>query len=101
MTILEKILRLSQTSLGIEFGSTRIKGVLIDGHGHTIASGEFDWENQFENNIWTYDLKDAWHGLQVVYGQIKEKVEKKYNMKKVVFCILISIFLWGPSVLVQ
>lgn len=81
MTILEKILRLSQTSLGIEFGSTRIKGVLIDGHGHTIASGEFDWENQFENNIWTYDLKDAWHGLQVVYGQIKEKVEKKYNMK--------------------
>ena len=40
--------------LGIELGSTRIKAVLIDEENNPIASGNFDWENSFENGIWTY-----------------------------------------------
>ena len=36
----EKI-RAGKTSLGIEFGSTRIKAVLIDDTYHTIAAGDY------------------------------------------------------------
>ncbi|MEI2471758.1 ATPase, partial [Peribacillus frigoritolerans] len=43
-----------ETSLGIEFGSTRIKAVLIDNHHETIASGGYEWENFLEDGIWTY-----------------------------------------------
>ena len=53
-----------KTALGIEFGSTRIKAVLI-GEDHTpIASGSHAWENQYENGIWTYSLEAVWTGLQ-------------------------------------
>ena len=40
--------------LGIEFGSTRIKAVLIDENNAPIASGSHEWENQLVDNIWTY-----------------------------------------------
>ena len=42
--------------LGIEFGSTRIKAVLIDGKHHPIASGSHEWENQLVDGVWTYSL---------------------------------------------
>ena len=42
-----------KTALGIEFGSTRIKVVLIDKDHHPIASGSHDWENRLENTIGT------------------------------------------------
>ena len=44
--------------LGIEFGSTRIKAVLIDKENAPIASGSHEWENRLENNIWTYHIED-------------------------------------------
>ncbi|MCL2843114.1 MAG: FGGY-family carbohydrate kinase [Oscillospiraceae bacterium] len=53
-----------RTYLGIELGSTRIKAVLIDESYAPIASGEFGWENQFENGVWTYSLDEVWRGLQ-------------------------------------
>lgn len=55
-----------RTVLGIEFGSTRIKAVLVGGDNAPIASGAHDWENRLENGIWTYSLEDVWSGLQVV-----------------------------------
>src|SRR5674476_1232816 len=42
-----------ETALGIELGSTSIKAVLIDRHGHVLATGGFDWENLFVERIWT------------------------------------------------
>ena len=39
----------SKTFLGIEFGSTRIKAILIDENSAVIASGAHDWENRLEN----------------------------------------------------
>ena len=39
------------TALGIEFGSTRIKAVLVDGKNKPIAQGSYDWENRFEEGI--------------------------------------------------
>ena len=49
--------------LGIEFGSTRIKAVLIDGDHNPIAQGGHIWENKLENGLWTYSLDDIWNGL--------------------------------------
>ena len=53
-----------ETSLGIEFGSTRIKAVLIGKNHAPIASGSYEWENQLADGIWTYSLEDIWKGLQ-------------------------------------
>ena len=36
----------NRTALGIEFGSTRIKAVLVDDKNQPIASGAYEWENQ-------------------------------------------------------
>ena len=68
-------------SLGIELGSTRIKGVLIDSKGSALASGEFDWENQLVDGIWTYDLDTVWSGIQSVYSQIKASILQQYDIK--------------------
>ena len=56
------------TSLGIELGSTRIKTVLITEDFKTIASGSYNWENQYQNGIWTYSLEDVWQGIQTSYS---------------------------------
>jgi len=61
------------TFLGIELGSTRIKAVLIDEGYETVAAGGFDWENRFENEIWTYHLDDVWAGLKACCKQLKEE----------------------------
>ena len=46
-----------ETSLGIELGSTRIKAVLIGEDHKPLASGSYDWENQYVDQIWTYSLE--------------------------------------------
>ena len=52
----KEAIRTGKTALGIEFGSTRIKAVLVDESHAPIAMGTYDWENRLENNIWTYSL---------------------------------------------
>ncbi|BAC14755.1 hypothetical conserved protein [Oceanobacillus iheyensis HTE831] len=69
-----------ETSLGIEFGSTRIKAILIDNSFHTIASGSFEWENELENGFWTYNLVDIVTGLQTAYSEMKQNVEREYGI---------------------
>ena len=68
-----------RTALGIEFGSTRIKGVLTDYDGHVLAKGEYEWENRLENGIWTYTLDDIWDGLADCYRDLQEDVRKEYG----------------------
>lgn len=68
-----------QTVLGIEFGSTRIKAVLIDEAHKPLASGSYDWENRYENGAWTYHLEDVWTGLQAAYRNLSDEVRAKYN----------------------
>ena len=65
--------------LGIEFGSTRIKAVLVNETGEPIASGAHDWENRLEDGIWTYSLDDIWTGLTDCYGRLAEDVKEKYD----------------------
>ena len=67
----------TKTALGLEFGSTRIKAVLIDEKHRPIASGSHEWENQLVDGIWTYDLDDAWKGLQDCYANLAKDVQEK------------------------
>lgn len=69
-----------KTALGIEFGSTRIKAVLVGSDNAPIASGAHDWENQLENHIWTYSLDAIWHGLQDCYQKMAEDVKAQYGI---------------------
>lgn len=67
--------------LGIEFGSTRIKAVLIGEDNTPIASGAHDWENRLEDGIWTYTLDDIWTGLQDSYTKMTEDVKAQYGVE--------------------
>lgn len=65
--------------LGIEFGSTRIKAVLIDEKHTPIASGSHEWENRLENGFWTYSLEDIWDGLRDCYRSLLQDVRSRYG----------------------
>lgn len=69
-----------RTALGIEFGSTRIKAVLVGEDNAPVASGAHDWENRYENNIWTYTLEDIWTGLRDCYRKLAEDVSAQYGV---------------------
>jgi len=75
-----KAIENGQTALGIEFGSTRIKAVLIDEQHQTIASGSHDWENQYQDGIWTYSLEAVWVGLQESYQELSREVMEKFGV---------------------
>ena len=75
-----QIIENGKTALGIEFGSTRIKAVLVDEDNVPIASGSHDWENRLENGIWTYTLEDIWTGVQDCYAKMAEDVRAKYGV---------------------
>ena len=68
------------TALGIEFGSTRIKAILVDEDNTPIASGSHEWENQHINGIWTYSLDAIREGLQDCYAKLAEDVKEKYGV---------------------
>ena len=68
-----------RASLGIEFGSTRIKAVLVGEDNEPIAAGTHDWENQLVNHIWTYSLDAIWEGLQDCYQSLLVDVKEKYG----------------------
>ncbi|MCL1991851.1 MAG: FGGY-family carbohydrate kinase [Spirochaetes bacterium] len=70
-----------KTSLGIELGSTRIKAVLIGEDFSPVASGGHDWENSYENGVWTYSLDDVWSGLQNCYKNLAGDVEAKFGIR--------------------
>ena len=68
-----------QTALGLEFGSTRIKAVLIDRENRPIASGSHEWENQLVNGVWTYSMDAVRAGLQACFADLKRDVKDKFG----------------------
>jgi len=77
---LKNMVMAGETALGIEFGSTRIKAVLVGEDRQPIASGSHEWENRLENGLWTYSQEDIWEGLQNCYGALKRDVRQKYGV---------------------
>ena len=68
-------------SLGVEFGSTRIKAVLIDEQYNTLAQGDHVWENHLDNGLWTYGLDEVWAGVQDAYAQLVASVHETYDVE--------------------
>lgn len=77
---IKKSIQDGKTILGLEFGSTRIKAVLVDGSHQPVAQGNWDWENSLVDNVWTYSLEDIWKGLQGCYADLVRDVERKYGV---------------------
>lgn len=67
--------------LGIEFGSTRIKAVLIDEENKPIAQGSHEWENQLVDGLWTYSIEAIWNGLQDCYADLRANVNKNFGIE--------------------
>ena len=80
MSNIKEMIEAGKTALGIEFGSTRIKAVLVGEDHAPIASGDHEWENRLENGIWTYTLEDIWTGLQDSYQKLAADVKEKYQV---------------------
>ncbi len=67
--------------MGIEFGSTRIKAVLIGDDFKVIAQGAHDWENKLVDGVWSYSLEDIESGVRDAYAKCAADVEAKYGAK--------------------
>ena len=72
---------LKKTALGIELGSTRIKAVLIDEKHIPIASGDYEWENQLVNGIWTYSMDSVHTGLRACFSALAANVRAKFGQE--------------------
>ncbi|HJA19899.1 MAG TPA: FGGY-family carbohydrate kinase [Candidatus Mediterraneibacter ornithocaccae] len=77
---IREMISAGQAVLGIELGSTRIKAVLIDVDKSPVASGSYDWENQYVDHIWTYDINEVWKGLQGSYQDLVKNVQEEYGV---------------------
>lgn len=66
--------------LGIEFGSTRIKTVLIDAEAHALASGQYEWENQLVDGLWSYASEMIVTGMQESYASLADDVRRRYGV---------------------
>lgn len=51
-------------TLGIEFGSTRIKAVALDEAHRIVGSGDYTWKSTLENGVWTYHMDEVREGLR-------------------------------------
>ncbi len=79
MTNYKEYIESGKAILGIEFGSTRIKAVLIGSANEPIAQGYYDWENQLADGIWTYSLDMVWTGLRACYSSLLKDVREKFD----------------------
>ncbi|MBR3068944.1 MAG: ATPase, partial [Lachnospiraceae bacterium] len=92
----KELIEQGKTALGIEFGSTRIKGVLIDYDGNVLAVGGHEWQNKLVDGIWTYDLADVDAGLQACYRDLCRDAAEKYGVTiKTLGAIGISAMMHG------
>ncbi len=68
-------------SIGIEFGSTRVKLVMIDSHNEPISDSSYTWENRIENGIWTYSTEDIWEALESCIKDLKLNIKLNYGIE--------------------
>ncbi len=79
MTGAKETISSGKAVLGIEFGSTRIKAVLVDGEHKPIAQGSHTWENRLSDGLWTYSTDDIWNGLRDCYADLRSDVMRQYG----------------------
>ena len=91
----KQVIESGKAILGIEFGSTRIKAVLIDEQNKPIAQGAFEWENQLVDGLWTYSIDLIWKGLQDCYADLRRDVKQQYD------CEIVSLAAIGFSAMMH
>ena len=67
--------------LGIEFGSTRIKSILIGPDRVPIAYGSHEWENELIDGVWTYSEEAVIKGFQACYADLKRDVFERFGVR--------------------
>ena len=67
--------------MGIEFGSTRIKAVLIDDGFRVIAQGSHDWENALVDGVWSYSLAAVEAGVRDAYAKCAADAIARHGAK--------------------
>ena len=80
MDAIKNLIESGNAIVGIEFGSTRIKAVLIDETNAPVAQGSHTWENSLVDGIWTYSQEEIIAGLQSAYSDLKSDVQKKFGV---------------------
>lgn len=80
MSDVKSVIESGKAVLGIEFGSTRIKAVLIGDDHAPIATGAHDWENMLVDGIWTYSLDMIWEGISDCYSKMAQDAKEKYGV---------------------
>ena len=76
---IKQFIEAGNLTIGIEFGSTRIKTVAVDDNCNTLATGTFEWENTYQDGYWTYSMNDAWTGLQKSYSEMTKVIKEQYG----------------------
>ena len=75
-----KVIQEGRATLGIEFGSTRIKAVLIDPGCNPIAQGSYKWSDSLVDGLWSYGIDEITKGMQECYADLKAEVLKRYGV---------------------
>ena len=93
---MNQIISSGSAVLGLEFGSTRIKSVLIGPDHIPLATGSHEWENDLKDGIWTYSEQAIREGLQSCYADLKRNVRSRYGVVlKQVAAIGVSAMMHG------
>ena len=66
-------------TVGIEFGSTRIKAIAIDDQCQTLATGSFEWENSYRNGLLDVFDERCMGRHSKAYGAMTQELKDKYD----------------------
>lgn len=77
----KEIITCGQATLGMEFGSTNIKSVLIGPDHEVLASGNHVWANTLVDGLWSYSLADVIAGMQDCYRDLAANVSDQYQVE--------------------
>jgi len=78
---MKEFIESGRASMGIEFGSTRIKAVLIDDNFHVVAQGAHDWENSLVDGVWSYSLEEIESGVRDAYAKCAADALARHGAK--------------------
>ena len=78
---MKEFIESGRASMGIEFGSTRIKAVLIDDNFHVVAQGAHDWENALVDGVWSYSLEEIESGVRDAYAKCAADALARHGAK--------------------
>ena len=78
---MKEFIESGRAAMGIEFGSTRIKAVLIDDRFQVVAQGAHDWENSLVDGVWSYSLEEIEAGVRDAYAKCAADALARHGAK--------------------